>query len=382
MKIKIDKKELLERLQIVQNLVSHRATLPILSNYLLEAESATNKLWITSTDLEVGIRSCVNAEVEEGGSITLPAKKLGEILHGFPVNGTPVSVVLELKENNRVQVFGSKAKYQVAGLARDDYPVLPEFHEDASISFEPSQLAGMIQKTIFSVSSDETRYVLNGALFFLSGGVVTLVATDGRRLAAIRGEGFDTAKNFKAVIPSKALMEILRIITHPQEGVGAGQKAQLEIAENRLGFRFGETTLFSRLIEGSFPNWEQVIPRRGGTCVKVNREDFLSVTKRASVCIADRVGTCRYKFFKDRCQVSSKTLGHYEFEEEMEVLNYEGEQGLEIAFTPAHLVDFLKTIESQTVEIYLTTAVNPVLFTTPDFPGYSYVVMPTRVGPN
>ncbi len=382
MKIKIDNKELVDRLQIVQNLISHRATLPILSNYLLEADGKTGKLWITSTDLEVGVRSCIDAQVEEGGAITLPAKKLGEILHGFPTNGDPFGVTMELKENNRVQVLVSKARFQMAGIPRDDYPVLPEFQEESAIQFSAAALSDMIQKTIFAVSSDEARYMLNGAMFFLSSGTVALVATDGRRLAAVRTEGFAADKSFKAIVPSKALVEISRIIGHFDPQMTSDQKILIDVSENRLGFRLGETTLFSRLIEGNFPNWEQVIPRKAGVCVKVNRENFLAVTKRASVCITDRVGTCRYKFFKNQCHVASKTLGHYEFEEEMDVLNYEGEEGLEVAFTPAHLVDFLKNINSQVVEIYITTAVNPVLFVSPDNPNYSYVVMPTRVQQN
>ncbi|MBI4369209.1 MAG: DNA polymerase III subunit beta [Elusimicrobia bacterium] len=378
MKIKVDKKELTDRLQIVQNTVSRKSTLPILSNYLLETERKNKKLWITSTDLEVGIRSSIDAEIEHDGAITLPAKKLGEILHELPA-AEESSVVLELRENNRVQVVGSHARFQITGIPRDDYPLLPEFREDSSIEFPPALLLEMIRKTIFAASSDETRYVLNGALFIISKGTATLVATDGRRLATVSESGISESVDVRAIVPAKAFVEAGRIISHFQEGSVPATPILIEISENRAGFKIGATTLFSRLIEGNFPAWEQVVPQKTGWCVRVDRERLLAVTKRASLCIADRVGTCRYRFFKDHCQITSKTLDRYEFDEDLSSIQYDGEDGFEVALNPAHIIEFLKNVGSDQIEIFMTTGVNPLLLTAPDKPGYSYVVMPTRV---
>ncbi|MBI2070598.1 MAG: DNA polymerase III subunit beta [Elusimicrobia bacterium] len=379
MKVKIDKKDLINRLQIVQNTISRRSSLPILSNYLLETELKAKKLWITSTDLEMSVRSSLNAVIEEEGSITLPAKKLGEILHELPMNGSQIDVVFELKENNRVQVLGSHSRFQIAGIPRDDYPALPDFDEKKAVAFPPKILMDMIKKTVFAASTDETRYVLNGVLFILAKGKINLVATDGRRLAAAGAEGLPAGVEFKAIVPAKALSEVGRIIAHLQEELPPDEKVFVEISENKAGFKFGETTLFSRLIDGNFPGWEQVIPRRSSIVARINREAFAAVTKRASLCITDRVGTCRYRFTKAACQVTSKTLGHYEFEEDIPVLSFQGEEGFEISFNPHHVIDFLKSVDGDVFEVSMTTAVNPALFSTPEAPGYTYVVMPTRV---
>ncbi|MBI4064201.1 MAG: DNA polymerase III subunit beta [Elusimicrobia bacterium] len=377
MKIKLDKKDLIERLQIVQNMVSKRSALPILSNYLLETDRSARKLWITSTDLEVGIKSSLDAIVEEDGSITLPARKLGEILHELPSNGSS-DVVLELKDNNRVQVLGAHSKFQIVGIPKDDYPVLPEFKKDQAIEFPSAVLLDMIRKTVFAASNEETRYVLNGVLFVLNQGKVSLVATDGRRLAAVYSEGVASDKNFQAIIPTKALLEVGRVAERSAGNPSASGPVLVEISENRAGFYIDGTTIFSRLIDGNFPGWEQVIPRKPGVKATVRVEPFLAVTKRASLCISDRVGTCRYKFFKNHCQVTSKTLGHYEFEEEIDSVSFDGEEGFEISFNPHHVMDYLKNITADKFEIQLTTSVNPALFATPENPRYSYVVMPTR----
>ncbi len=377
MKIKLDKEELVSKLQIVQNLISQRATLPVLSNYLIETDANSGKLWITSTNLEIGIRTPLSANVLEGGSITIPAKKLGEIIHNLPSNGSAGDVEIRLLENNRIQVIGAKSRFQLVGIPKEDYPVLPEFQNKTVLEISAKTLVRMIEKTICAVSADETRYVLNGILFTVSNGVASMVATDGRRLAVVSEPGLLKTVSIGVIVPAKAFSEVVKVAYHCDKDLKAS--IFIDITENQIGFRIGETLMFSRLIEGNFPNWEQVIPKKEAIVVRADREKFLSVTRRAALCITDRAGTCRYKFFKDRCQVSSKTAGHYEFEEEADLVSYSGPEGFEIAFNPGYVTDFLKTVAGDAFEIYLSTSVNPVLFRSEgESPQYNYVVMPMR----
>jgi DNA polymerase-3 subunit beta len=375
MKIKIDKEDIINRLQILQNIVSQRSTLPILSNYLLETKGADRRLWITSTDLEIGMCSGISAQVIEDGAITVPARKFGEILHSFSQAKEP-GVSIEIKENNRVQVTASGSRFQLAGIPREDYPALPKFREGEAFSFPGEALVEMIQKTAFASSTDETRYVLNGALFSIKEGSALMVATDGRRLALTRRPVAAGSKEFSIIVPAKALLEIVRVISHQPKG--GPLTVLLDPTENQLGARVGDTTLFCRLIEGAFPNWEQVIPKRHEIRLRASRQEFLEATRRASLCIADRVGTCSYRLHKDRCDISSKTLGQYEFEESAPVLEVEGPDGFEVAFSPAYVLDFLKALPGDEFEMLMTSSVNPTLFRAPGQTDYLYVVMPAR----
>ncbi|MEK6543508.1 MAG: DNA polymerase III subunit beta, partial [Elusimicrobiota bacterium] len=175
----------------------------------------------------------------------------------------------------------------------------------------------------------------------------------------------------------KALQEAAKII-RSQGTMNVPGDFLLEASRTQLGLKWGDTTLFSRLIEGSFPNWEQVIPKKGTVKVSFDKETLMAVTRRASLCIADRVGTCKYRFTKDSCEVTSRTLGHYEFEENVDVKAMEGAEGFEISFNPIYVMDFLKASENDTVDIHLTTSVNPALFSCSEGDSYRYVVMPTR----
>lgn len=321
----------------------------------------------------------MSAEILQEGSITLPAKKLGEIVNNLSPDDVNGDIEIELKDNNRIVLKNLKSRFQLTGISKEDYPALPEFHEDKAVSFSSATMVEMIQKTIFSVSTDETRYVLNGVLLILSKKDAAMVATNGRRLAIVKRQNvLQSDMEAQVIVPVKALQEALKIAAHHETDLRKENSFLLEVARNQIAFRWADTTLFSRLMEGNFPNWEQVIPKQGALQAIIPRDGFLAATKRASLCIADRVGTCSYKFFKNRCEITSRTLGHYEFEEAVEIKDFQGAEGFEIVFNPSYVLDFLKVVPTSTFHASFSTSVNPALFAPPDDIGYQYVVMPSR----
>ena len=250
MKIKCAKDEILEGLQIVQSIVSGKGTLPILSNVLLE--TCEGELVLTTTDLEVGMRKRVKAKIIKEGAITLPAKRLLAILRELPVS----EVVMEASDQKEVTIMYDASYFKVLGLPKDEFPPLPDFRKNRSLKVPQGAMGEMIRKTHYAVSHDESRYVLNGLYLMLSKGCITAVATDGRRLAlceiaAAVPEGIDRG----IIVPTKAVLELGRIL-------GAEGDVELFLGENQVAFSRDDCSLVTRLIEGHFPNYQQVVPQR------------------------------------------------------------------------------------------------------------------------
>lgn len=364
MKINCRTEELSKGVQTIQSALSGRTTLPILLNFLMETENS--KLKLVSTDLQMGVKHYLKAEIENEGSITIPAKKFSDILNTLPGDK---DIFITMDEENRVQIKCGRSRFIINGTPKSEYPVLPEFDRKKAFKVPAGELVEMIKKTSFAASSDETRYVLNGVFWVASGGSLEMVATDGRRLAAIKRDILPKENNFRSIIPTKILQEFIRTVAMEDEDVLVG------ITENQIAFQTKTTTMLSRLVEGSFPNYEQVIPIKKEIEVIFSRQDLMTITKRASLCVAERGGSVKFKLKKGALNVSasSQTL---EFEDELPS-NYKGND-FTIALNPLYILDGLKVMSSERVRLSLTTPVNPLLIETEETDGFKYVVMPMR----
>jgi DNA polymerase-3 subunit beta len=367
MKINCTTEELSKGVQTIQSALSGRTTLPILLNFLMETEN--KKLKLISTDLQMGVKHYVKAEIENEGSVTIPAKKFSDILHTLP---TSQDIFLSIDDGNKVLIKCGRSRFVINGTPKSEYPVLPEFDKKKAFQVPMKDLADMIKKTAFAASSDETRYVLNGVFWAATGGDLEMVATDGRRLATAKRAILPKDKEFRAIIPTKILQEFLRTLSNAEDDA----KIMVGITENQVAFQAPDTTMLSRLVEGSFPNYEQVIPSKRDIKVVFPTKDLITITKQASLAVAERGGSVKYSLKKGKLHVSaqSQTL---EFEDELPC-DYKGDDFV-IAFNPIYMLDGLKAIDADEVMLGLTTPVNPVLVTRKDDDSYKYVVMPMRV---
>jgi DNA polymerase III subunit beta len=368
MKINCRTEELSRGVQTIQSALSPRTTLPILLNFLLETENS--KLKLISTDLQMGVKHYVPAEVESEGSITIPAKKFSDILHTLP-NGQ--EVFLTMDSDGKVTIKSGRSRFVINGTPKSEYPVLPEFNKASAFEIPCEALGDMVNKTIFAASSDETRYVLNGVFWAASGGYLEMVATDGRRLATVKKKLLPADKEFRVIIPTKILQELLHLLGNLKEE--KEQKMLVSITENQVAFQTKSTTMLSRLVEGSFPNYEQVIPLKKDIKVGFLAKDLMTITKQAALCCADRGGSVKFILKKGALHVSatSQTLS---FDDELPA-DYKGEE-LAIAFNPQYILEGLKAMDAEKVVVNLTTPVNPALIEASGDDSYKYVVMPMR----
>ncbi|MEK7657018.1 MAG: DNA polymerase III subunit beta [Elusimicrobiota bacterium] len=365
MKLNCRTEELLKGVQTIQSALSQRTTLPILLNFLVETEGSRLKL--VSTDLQMGMKHYIKAEIEAEGSVTIPAKKFLDILHTLPEGK---EVFLSMDGDGKIQLKCERSRFVIQGAPKAEYPVIPEFSKNEAFMIPASLLSDTIKKTIFAASSDETRYVLNGVFWAASKGVLDMVATDGRRLAAVRSKSIPAERDFRVIIPTKILQELLKLLGHEEEDIS------VSVTENQVGFQTKTTTMISRLVEGSFPNYEQVIPSKKDIRVMFPTKDLLTITKQAALCCPDRGGSVRFTLRKGALHVAaaSQTL---QFEDDIPA-DYKGEEFL-IAFNPEYVIDGLKAAGSEKVWMSLTTPTNPILLEPEGGGEYKYVVMPMRV---
>jgi DNA polymerase III subunit beta len=366
MKFKCKRTDLIYGVQTVLNAISSRNTLPILSNILFEAEN--NIVRLTGTDLEVSIKCQMPAEVSSPGSITIPAKRLSEIVRELPDS----EINFSMGDNSVVTLICDKATFRINGLPKDDYPVLPKVKSDKGFNLPKKTLLNMIRKSIFAVSTDETRYVLNGVLFFMEGNKLRLVATDGHRLAMI-DEKLEKNPNqkFNYIVPAKTLQELSKIL----DGEG---EINLQITENQIVFINDDLVLMSRLIDGQFPNYQQVIPKQSDRIIPCDTGALLAATRRVALMAADKSSSVKYTFSTNKLSISANTPEVGEAQEDLE-LTYNGDL-LSIAFNAKYVIDVLKNMSSEKCVMELSTNLNPGVFKPqPDTEEYLCIVMPMRL---
>lgn len=365
MEIKVTKSNFLKALGLVGGVTAQKAnTLPILSNILLET-TPEGALRLVGTDLEVGISTTIPVEVIKEGNITVPAKKIHEIIRELPEGEIEISVA----KNNAVNIRAGKAYFKIMGLSKEDYPKLPEWSQKDAIEVDQALVKESLSLTSFAISYDETRYVLNGVLISVSGNKIRFVATDGRRLAYKEKELENkSGKKHEMIVPVKAVQELLKLLTW--EGT-----LQIIPSQNQVVFNFGDSFLASRLIEGNFPNYEQVIPKGEKTTSSANREEFLQAVRRTALLTSPDAPAVKLDFVRGKILVSSRSPNLGEAKEEL-TADVTGDE-LAIGFNPHYLIDALKNLDIENISFSLTDPDKPGLMKGKE--GYLYVVMPMQL---
>jgi len=364
MEVVIDRDAFLKGLQMVQNIVEPRQTLPILANVLLEAAGDTVRL--TATDLEVGARVSVPAKVGAKGAITVSARKLAEIVKELPA----AAVALKVAENVTVTLRCGGATYRMVGLAPDDFPPVVPASPQSWVTIEAKVLREMLTQTSFAVSHDETRYALNGVLFAFQGKDVRMVATDGHRLALSNrslGQGVASATG---IVPRKAVTEIMRVI-------GSGEEVQLAITENQFVLQMPNFVMTARLIEGQFPNYEAVIPKAHPGRLTTARSGLSAALRRVSVMAEERNKPVKLALSPASLKVSASSQELGEAEEILDV-DYAGEE-MVIGFNSRYLLEAMAALEKDQVVLEIKDAQSPGVIKSVDGEGYCCVIMPMRI---
>jgi DNA polymerase-3 subunit beta len=362
MKLKIDKSTLLTGIQTVQNVIIAKASLPILSNILIETQQGNLRL--TATDLDIGITCLVPVDIQEAGAITLPAKRFCDIIKELPGE----KVLITTKKNNQVNIETDSCQFKIMGLAQEEFPKLPEFKDKEVVKLDQGVLKEALRLTTFSVSNDESRYILNGILFKVDKGGLTLVATDGKRLAIVEKKiSCGVNKEINIIVPIKTIHELNRNLK--EEG-----ELSLTLGSNQILFDLGSVMVISRLIEGEFPDYKQVVPQAAENKVRVGREEFLLAVRRAALLSTPDYQAIKLEVFKNKLVVSKSTPDVGESREELAV-EYQGKE-LVIGFNPGYLADVLKNLNDPSVGLELSDSEKPGVIRTD---GYTYIVLPMRL---
>ena len=363
MKFSVSKEKLLEGLQTVQNVVSTRTTLPILSNVLLQATEG--QLRFTTSDLDVGIRSAVEVNVEKPGATTLPARRLLSIVRELPAS----EITVEVDSKNVASIRSGPSFFKILGLPEEEFPPLPKFENAKTFTLRQKDLRDALKKTSYAISTDETRYVLNGILFSFRDNKLTLVATDGRRLALVDIElEFPRSHEGDVIIPSKAVSEIARLLTDDGE-------IKISIGENQAAFEVNGTLLVSKLIEGNYPNYRQVIPAETKERVTLERVIFHDAVHRVSLLASEKSNSVKLVFTKNNLEIAANTPDVGEARESLAIA-YKG-RDMAIAFNPEFLMAPLKNLAVDEVYLDLIDEMSPgvVKIQGP----FLYVIMPMRI---
>jgi len=372
MELVVGKNELLRELQLFQGIVERKNTIPILANVLIEAKG--NELRMLATDLEVALRSKCAATVSKGGSLTLPAKKLYEIVKAFAETDVRIET-----DKNGVKVSADKFDSRMQTLPREDFPALPEAGGVARASLPREPLREMVAKTQFAITGEDTRYFLNGALFVLRADSMSLVATDGHRLALVTvprdgaNEGIKADDEVKVILPKKTLLELGKLLSEADGDIF------YERGENHLFFDVGSRVLISRMIDGQFPAYERVIPKGNDKHIEFERERLTSAVKRVALLSNERSRAVKFEIDKGRVDVTSSSSEFGEAHEQL-IVDYQG-GAMAISFNAQYVLDFLNVVQTDAVSLSLKDEGSQAVMTPVGAQGYdyTYVIMPMRI---
>jgi DNA polymerase-3 subunit beta len=363
MKFAVTKEALLDGLQGIQNVVSTRSTLPVLTNALLETSQTGVRL--TTTDLEVSIRTEIAAQVEKPGTTTLPARRLAAIVNALPA----AEIILDTDSKNISTLRCGSSFFRIFGLAKEEFPPFPSFKEAKVYTLKQAELKHGLRRTAYAISVDETRYVLNGILFSFKENKLTLVATDGRRLALFDSDvEFPHSHERDFIVPTKAVTELQRLLR--EEG-----DVQISLSENLVSFELNDSQLVSKLVEGNYPNYRQVIPGEAKERITIERDALLNCVRRVSLLSNDKTSSVRLNFSRNNLDITANTPEVGEAREALPVV-YRG-RDLSIAFNPEFLMDPLRNLPSDEIHLELIDEMSPgvIKINTP----FLYVLMPMRV---
>lgn len=377
MELRIPAAELSRALSMVQGIVQRKNTMPILANVLLEvknSEDGTGRVVLSATDLDIGIRTERPCEVLQDGAVTILAKELGNMVKVLP--GPDVS--LKRLQNQQVEIKSGRTKAKLLALSADDFPQLSDFEDVAFVELDAALFADMVQKTVYSASTDESRYNLTGVYFEPQAedpSHLVMVSTDGHRLSRIerRFEGAQFNLSAPVILPRKGLSELLRLLSSGNDT----ETFELGFTENQAIARRGDTVLSMRLIDGNFPDYKQVIPKVSDKIVKVDRKELLASLKRVSVLASDKTSGVKVAIGDDQIVVTCKNPDAGEVTDDIPAV-YEGSE-LELAFNARYVVESLASLDDNNVTLKLTDSLSPALLMGADEPGHLTVIMPMRI---
>lgn len=371
MEFSVSKSDLVKELNLSQGVVERKTTIPILSNVLVEASG--DRIMLTATDLELGIRCACRASVQKPGAGTLPARRLLDYVKLLP----DAELTVKLQDNQWASLLCGRSRTRIAGMSRESYPELPAMPEKIA-EIPVTALASMIAKTIFAISMEESRFTLNGALLLLKNQGLVMVATDGHRLSMVEYPiPFpEIAGSYRALLSRKAMQEILKLAAE------AAPDAVMAFAgdDNHLFFELGERLLMSRKLSGNFPDYERVLPKEHPHAITLPRDEFKAAIERVAQFADERSRAIRVRLSPGEAKVHSSISETGESEESL-AMEYDG-PAVEIGFNAQYLLDFLRAVPQDTIEIR---------FKDPNSAGelrpggdnndftYRYVVMPMRI---
>lgn len=367
MKLKIQKEEIQNVLQSIQGIVDKKTTMPILGHFLLKVDKAAS---LMATDLDVALRGPLKAEIIEAGSLCIPARKLFEIAR--EVEG---DILLEAQENNWIRVTSGKSTFKLMGLPETDFPALPDVKKSEELTISADKLGSMIEKTVYATGESDTRYTLNGLLLHFTpkkkNVEFKMVGTDGHRLSliAVTVDG-KISEEKKLILPKKAALELKKLIE------GNSEDVIIYIDKNHVFFGIDGIMLTSRLIEGTYPNYDQVIPKNNEKNVVVDKTEFLKALRRTSIMSRERTHAVRFDLETGKITLISMNPDIGEAREEIEA-QYKGDQ-MTVGFNARYLMDILQVMESESVSMELQEPLSPTLLLEENNREYQCVVMPMR----
>ncbi len=367
MKLKIQKEAIQNALQSIQGIVDKKTTMPILSHFLLKVDKTAT---IMATDLDIALNGPLKAEIIQKGSLCIPAKKLFEIAR--EVEG---EILLEAQDNNWIKVTSGKSTFKLMGLPEADFPALPEMSKSEELKIKADTIKDMIEKTIYATGESDTRYTLNGLLMHLIPKKkkieFKIVGTDGHRLSVIsmKMEG-EISEEKKLILPKKAAMELKKLIE------GKSDDISIYISKNHIFFNIDDVVLTSRLIEGTYPNYDQVVPKGNDKEVVVEKVSFLKALRRTSIMSRERTNAVRLDLEDDKITLISMNPDIGEAREEI-AAQYKGEQ-MTVGYNARYLMDILQAMTGESVLLLLQEPLSPTILQEPDKPDYTCVVMPMR----
>src|SRR2546423_7255165 len=371
MEITVSKFELLRELTATQGVVERKTTIPILSNYLFEA--AGDKLSLTATDLDLSLRTAANAKVKKEGACTIPARKLYDYVKLLP----DADITIRLLENHWVSIRCGRSNTKMVGMARSNFPALPVFPTAGVVKIPSAVLRSMIAKTCFAIAHEESRYTLNGALMVLKAESITMVATDGHRLAHIErsGEKFDgVSGEMKTLVPKKAMDELKSLLDSTD-----AETIDFAKDESTLYFRIGQRLLTSRQLTGQFPNYEAVLPTANSKSITLHCEELSQAISRVAQFADERSRAVRIRLEKGELKLSASSTETGESEDSLEI-DYNGDT-LTIGFNAQYILDFLKAAGSGDVKLELKDPQSAGQLRPAESEDYKYryIVMPMRI---
>jgi DNA polymerase-3 subunit beta len=371
MKLTIKKEEILKGLQRIQGVVEKKNTMPILSNMLLTADS--NGIEIVATDLEIGLRGRYAAEVEKPGAVTVSAKKMYEIVRELPAE----DIQIRVEDGNWVKIVSGHSQFKLVALPKEEYPSLPDVAEDGMIAIEGETLREMIKKTLYAVGENDARYVLNGLFVQMTQGKnglnIRMVGTDGHRLSMIDRVIDAKHREESMIIPKKAMMELRRLL----EEDSSKAELRLGFSKNHALFKRDGLVMVSKLIDGNYPNYLQVVPAKSTKKVAVSKDLFSHAVKRVSILSKEKTNAVKMQLEKDSLVLSTNNPEVGEASEELSV-DYKGD-AVTIGFNSRYLMDVLTAMDRASIALELNDPLSPCLLTEEGDDHYKCVVMPMRV---